>query len=84
MSAAENAAFVEYATAARLAAYKSLAKAAGVDLEVVLRHAANNTLKALVRGPVEDRKATERIVERTARLYDLRIRDAALRALASD
>jgi hypothetical protein len=84
VSAAENAAFVEYATTARLAAYKSLAKAAGVGLDVVLRHAANDTLKALVAGPVAERRAKDAHVARIQRLYDLRIRDAALRALASD
>ena len=84
MSAAENAAFIEFATTARLAAYKSLPKAAGVGLEVVLRHAANDTLKALFAGPVAERRAADAHVARIERLTDLRIRDAALRALAAD
>jgi hypothetical protein len=40
---------VEYAvTRTAMSAYRSLAAAANVDLDVVVRHAANNTLSAVV------------------------------------
>ena len=70
-----------------LQAYRSLAKAAGVDLSTVLAHARNNTLKALVeaRGGPAERKRDEQHVARINALYRSKLlgilqeRDALLR-----
>jgi hypothetical protein len=84
MSQLENAATVEYATTSRIAAARSLARAANVDVAIALRHLANGTAKTLIQSEVEPRKIEAGHLDRIRRLTDLRIRDAALRALTAD
>ena len=82
MSQIENAAVVEYATTASIAAARSLARAAGVDVAVALRHLANGTAKTLIQSEIEPRKIEAGHLERIRRLTEWRIRDIYLRALA--
>jgi hypothetical protein len=80
MNRPENAASVEHAATGSLAAYRSLAKAAGVNLSTVLAHARNNTPAVLIeaRGGVAERKRNEQHVKRIERLYDHVARDIRL------
>jgi hypothetical protein len=74
----ENAARVEYAATGSLAAYRSLANHAGVDLETVVRHARNGTLRSLIDSRVAERKIEAGHLERIKRLADLRVRGILL------
>jgi hypothetical protein len=83
MSGVENATRIEFATTASVAAARSLARAAGVDVAVAARHLANGTARMLIESRVAERKVKQRHVERIERLAELRVRDIYLRALAS-
>jgi hypothetical protein len=74
MSPLENAAAIEHAATGSLAAYRSLARAANVDIATVLEHARNNTLATLIerRGGAADRAIERRNLARLEHLYRLR------------
>jgi hypothetical protein len=55
-----------------------------VDVAVAARHLQNGTARTLIESRVAERKIEAGHLERIRRLTDLRIRDAALRALAAD
>ena len=74
ISGVENTARVEYATTASVAAARSWRVTPAWMSPPRPGHLANGTARTLIESRVAERKITERIVERTARLYDLRVR----------
>jgi hypothetical protein len=70
----------EYATGRRaeLSAAVSLAKAAGIKVEVAARHLQNDTARVLVESRVAPRRIERGHLERIRRLAELRVRDILL------
>jgi hypothetical protein len=79
----ENAARVEYAATPSIAAARSLARHANMDLTAALRHLQNGTARILIETRVAERRANEAHIERIQRMTEWRIRDGYLRARAS-